>query len=101
MDIGFWILDFLKGIMDFDVKLKVDVNWIEVSLTWYVLDGVNVELNVKIFSDAWRSCCIFEWRYDVGFEYEARFCIFQLIVFIIRLNRCSSIETQKPNVKGK
>ena len=22
---GFWILDFLKGIMDFDVKLKVDV----------------------------------------------------------------------------
>ena len=59
MDIGFWILDFLKGIMDFDVKLKVDVNWIEVSLTWYVLDGVNVELNVKIFSDAWRSCCIF------------------------------------------
>ena len=80
MDIGFWILDFLKGIMDFDVKLKVDVNWIEVSLTWYVLDGVNVELNVKNFSDAWRSCCIFEWRYDVGFEYEARFCIFQLIV---------------------
>ena len=25
MDFGFWILDFIKGIMDFDVKLKVDV----------------------------------------------------------------------------
>ena len=22
---GFWILDFFKGIMDFDVKLKVDI----------------------------------------------------------------------------
>ena len=57
--------------MDFDVKLKVDVDWIEVGLTWYELDGVDVKLNVKIFSDAWRSCCIFEWRYDVGFGYEA------------------------------
>ena len=26
--------------MDFDVKLKVDVDWIEVGLTWYELDGV-------------------------------------------------------------
>ena len=25
MDSGFWVLDFLKGIMDFDVKLKVNV----------------------------------------------------------------------------
>ena len=58
-------------IMDFDVKLKVDVDWIEVGLTWYELDGVNVKLNVKICSDAWRSCCIFGWRYDVGFGYEA------------------------------
>ena len=57
--------------MDFDVKLKVDVDWIEVGLTWYELDGVDVKLNVKIFSDAWRSCCIFGWRYDVGFGYEA------------------------------
>ena len=39
-DYGFWILDLLKGIMDFDVKLKVDVDWIEVGLTWYELDGV-------------------------------------------------------------
>ena len=52
MDFRFWILDFLKGIMDFDVKLKVDIDWIEVGLTWYKLDGVNVKLNVKICSDA-------------------------------------------------
>ena len=25
MGFGFWVLDFLKGIMDFDVKLKVNV----------------------------------------------------------------------------
>ena len=44
-DYGFWILDLLKGIMDFDVKLKVDVDWIEVGLTWYELDGVTKPKN--------------------------------------------------------
>ena len=29
---GFWILDFLKGIMDFDVKLKVDVAFSDESM---------------------------------------------------------------------
>ena len=36
MDFEFWILDFLKGIMDFDVKFWVDVDWIQVGLTSYV-----------------------------------------------------------------
>ena len=36
LEFGFWILDFLKGIMDFDVKFLVDVDWIQVSLIWYV-----------------------------------------------------------------
>ena len=38
-------MDLLKGIMDFDVKLKVDVDWIEVGLTWYELDGVTKPKN--------------------------------------------------------
>ena len=85
--------------MDFDVKLKVDIDWIEVGLTWYKLDGVNVKLNVKICSDAWRSCCIFKWRYDVGIWSQVLY--FSTHSEILDLIGVATSRPRNPMWKGK
>ena len=40
MDSRFWVLDFLKGIMDFDVKLKVNVAFLD--------EGMMLVLDMKL-----------------------------------------------------